>query len=57
MLAGKAAAKVGLFKGLIALLLAGKKFVVIGAIALLALLRKILAGRPGEEEAQAASDG
>lgn len=50
LIAGKVAAKVGLFKGLIALLIAGKKFVVVGAVALLALLRKIFTGKAAERE-------
>jgi uncharacterized membrane-anchored protein len=49
LIAGKVALKAGLFKGLIALLLASKKFLVIGAIALFALLRKLFTGRLGED--------
>lgn len=45
LVAGKAAAKVGLFKGLIALLLAGKKLVVAGVVALGAGLSKLLGRR------------
>ena len=52
LVAGKVAAKAGLFKGLLALLLAGKKFVVIGFLALAALARKLLGG--GEEKAKPA---
>jgi uncharacterized membrane-anchored protein len=49
LIAGKVALKAGLFKGLIALLLASKKFVILGAIALFALLKKLFTGRLGED--------
>lgn len=52
LVAGKVAAKAGLFKGLLALLLAGKKFVVIGVLALAAFVRKLFFG--GEEKAKPA---
>ena len=42
-------AKVGFFKGILLALLAGKKFVIIGVIALWALLKKVM-GRKQEEE-------
>ena len=46
LVAGGVAAKAGLFKGLIALLIAGKKFVIIGVVALAALIKKLF-GRHG----------
>jgi uncharacterized membrane-anchored protein len=45
LIAGKVAAKAGLFKLLLGALIAGKKFVVVGLIALGALLKKLLSGR------------
>jgi uncharacterized membrane-anchored protein len=51
LVAGKVAAKAGLLKGLIALLVAGKKFVVIGLIALGAFLKRLFTGKVGEETA------
>jgi uncharacterized membrane-anchored protein len=61
LVAGKVAAKVGLFKGLIALLIAGKKFLIFGAIALFAgiksfLGRKKAAGLPAQLETAKADD-
>ncbi len=48
LVAGKLAAKSGLLKGLLALLVAGKKFIVIGVIALFAFGKSLL-GRGGGE--------
>jgi uncharacterized membrane-anchored protein len=48
LIAGKVAAKAGLLKGLIPLLVASKKLVVAGAVAVLAMLRKIF-GRGGAQ--------
>lgn len=45
LVAGGIAAKAGLFKGLFIALLAMKKFLVIGAIALVVLLKKFFGGR------------
>ena len=58
LVAGKVAAKVGLFKGLIALLVAGKKFLVFGAIALFAALKSFFGRRKAEVPApvEAAQD-
>ena len=47
LVAGKVAAKVGFFKGLMAMMIAGKKFVVIGVIAAAAALKKLF-GRGGD---------
>lgn len=47
LIAGKVAAKAGLFKGLIALLLASKKLLVIAGIALFAAIKGLL-GRKQE---------
>lgn len=55
LIAGKVAAKAGLFKGLLALLLAGKKFLVFGVIALAAMLKGVF-GRLREKAASRASD-
>ncbi len=49
LVAGKMAAKAGLFKGLIAMLLAGKKFVLVALIGLGALLKKLFTGKLGEQ--------
>ena len=46
LVAGGVAAKAGLFKGLIALLIASKKFVIIGVVALVAVIKKMF-GRRG----------
>ena len=51
LVAGTLATKAGLFKGLIALLLVGKKFVVVGAIALVAFIKKLFSGRSSNDEA------
>lgn len=48
LILGGVAAKAGIFKWLLALILAGKKFVFIGVVALIALLRKLFAGRSKE---------
>lgn len=48
LIAGKLAAKAGLFKVLIGLLIAGKKFAVVAVVAILAFLKKLL-GRKSEE--------
>ncbi len=45
LVAGKLAAKAGLFKGLLALLIAGKKFVIIGLIAVFALAKGVFGRR------------
>jgi uncharacterized membrane-anchored protein len=45
LVAGGLAAKAGFFKVLIAALIAGKKFVIIGVIALVAILKKFVFGR------------
>ena len=49
LVAGKVAAKVGLFKGLIALLVAGKKLVVFAAIALFAAIKGLFSRKKGGE--------
>ena len=49
LVAGGVAAKAGLFKVLIAALIAGKKFVIIGAIAVFAILGKLFTGRKKAE--------
>jgi uncharacterized membrane-anchored protein len=54
LIAGKVAAKAGLFKGLVALLLAGKKFLVFGVIALGAMLKGVF-GRLRGKAASSAS--
>ncbi len=55
LVAGKIATKVGLFKGLLALLMAGKKLLVFGAIALFAGL-KMLFSKKKDDEAAAQDD-
>ena len=50
LVAGKVAAKAGLFKGLLAVLMAGKKFLVVGFIAVVAVLRKMFGGGDGSDE-------
>ena len=45
LVAGGIAAKAGLFKGLLVALIALKKFVVIGVIALIALVKRIVSGK------------
>ena len=45
LVAGGIAAKAGLFKGLLLAILALKKFLILGAIALIALVKKIFGGR------------
>ncbi len=45
LVAGGVAAKAGLFKGLIALLIASKKLIIVGVIALAALVKKIFSSR------------
>lgn len=52
LIAGKVAAKAGLFKVLLGLLVAGKKFVILGVVALGGLLKKIF-GRNGETNSPA----
>jgi uncharacterized membrane-anchored protein len=44
LVAGKLAAKAGLFKGLIALLIASKKFLIIGVVALAAGVKALFFG-------------
>ena len=46
LVAGGIAAKAGLFKGLIVALIALKKFVIIGVIAAVALVKKLLSRKP-----------
>jgi uncharacterized membrane-anchored protein len=53
LIAGKLALKAGLFKGLIALLVAGKKFLVVGVIALGALGKALWSRRRAKAEADA----
>ncbi len=48
LIAGTAAAKVGLFKGLLVALLAAKKLVIVGLVALGALLKKLFSGKSEE---------
>lgn len=50
LIAGKLAAKAGLFKVLLGLLIAGKKFVIIGVIGLIALARKLFSRKSGSAE-------
>ena len=45
LVAGGVAAKAGLFKGLLVALLAAKKFIIIGVIALVAFMKKLVSGR------------
>jgi uncharacterized membrane-anchored protein len=45
LIAGAAAAKAGLFKGLVIALFAAKKFLIVGGIALVALLAKVFGGK------------
>jgi uncharacterized membrane-anchored protein len=52
LIGGKLAAKAGLFKLLIGALIAGKKFVLIGLIAVGALLKKLLTGRSKKDEGE-----
>lgn len=47
LIAGKAAAKVGLFKGLIALLVASKKLLIMGGIAVIAAIKGLFSRRGG----------
>lgn len=49
LVAGGIAAKAGLFKGLLIALLAMKKFLIIGAIAVLAFVKKIFGGKKSTE--------
>jgi uncharacterized membrane-anchored protein len=53
LVAGKVAVKAGFFKILLAALLAGKKFLVIGVIAIGAFLRRLLGGGDKEEHGAA----
>ncbi|NOT59046.1 MAG: DUF2167 domain-containing protein [Acidobacteria bacterium] len=53
LVAGTLATKAGLFKGLLALLLAGKKFLVIGVIALGALIKKLFFSKSSSDESVA----
>ncbi len=53
LVAGKVAAKAGLFKVLLAALAAGKKFVLAGAVALVALVRRMLGRKAPETPANA----
>lgn len=48
LVAGKLAAKVGLFKGLLALLLAAKKLLVLAVIAVVAGLKRVLSAKPAD---------
>lgn len=48
LIAGKVAAKAGLFKGLVALLLASKKLLVAGGVAVLAALRALFSGKKAQ---------
>jgi uncharacterized membrane-anchored protein len=48
LIGGKMIAKVGFFKGILLALLAGKKFVIIGVIALWALLKKVMSRKEKE---------
>ena len=50
LIAGKVAAKAGLFKLLLGAIIAGKKFVILGVIALGALLKKFFSGRSSDEQ-------
>jgi uncharacterized membrane-anchored protein len=50
LVAGKVLAKAGLFKVLLGLLLAGKKFIFIGLIAVGVLLKKLFTGKSGDLE-------
>lgn len=52
LIAGKVALKAGFFKGLLALLIAGKKFVIIGAVAVVGMFRKLF-GKGNDTEAEA----
>lgn len=45
LIAGKLALKAGLFKGLIALLVAGKKLVIVALVGIAAIVRKLIAGK------------
>ncbi len=59
LVAGKMAAKVGIFKGLIALLIAGKKLVVFAAIALFAAIKGLFTRKkaePAQAEAESSND-
>ena len=56
LVAGAFAAKAGLFKGLLALLIAGKKLVVVGAIALFAFVRRFLSRDKGAASETAVSN-
>jgi uncharacterized membrane-anchored protein len=53
LIAGKVAAKAGLFKGLIALILAGKKFVLLALVALGAWLKKMFGAKEPKAEGSA----
>lgn len=53
LVAGKVAAKVGLFKVLLAALAAGKKFVIVGAAALVAFVRRLLGRKAPDTPANA----
>lgn len=50
LIAGKLVAKAGLFKLLLGALIAGKKFVILGVIALGGLLKKLFTGRSSDEQ-------
>lgn len=50
LIAGKLVAKAGLFKLLLPALLAAKKFIILGVIALGALIRKLFGGKKKEDE-------
>lgn len=50
LIAGKLAAKAGLFKVLLGLLIAGKKFVIVAVVGLLALAKKLFSRKPGGDD-------
>jgi len=61
LVAGGIAAKAGLFKGILVALLALKKFLIIGVVAIFAFVKKIFGGKtaaqPKEQDTTAVSDG
>lgn len=52
LIAGKLALKAGLFKGLVALLVAGKKLVIVALVGIAAFLRKLFGGKKAAQPAE-----
>ena len=53
LVAGTVAAKAGLFKWLLALLVAGKKFIIVGVVALFAIVKRLSTGKKVADDSKA----